>query len=283
MKTPLLLIICFCLSFNLEAQVPKKIYYKYIEQAETYLKAEDYSNANLYYTKAFESFQWRGFMLHRYDAAKVWVKLGQADSAFYYLNRLVRLGNYNDVETITAELAFQPLHQDPRWNTLIEAIRGKARFRLLTGWSRTGADNVNYEAFLDKGVGRTGADVMSIKSINGQYKDFTAIVTQATLVDYIGKRVRLSGYLKTVDATELAAFWIRMDKAGKSVAFANMMEKKKERFLKGTNDWTRCEIVIDVPLNADQMVYGVIFEGKGQVWVDDMKLEVVDASVPLTQ
>ena len=46
--------------------------------------------------------------------------------------------------------------------------------------------------------------------------------------------------------------------------------------------WTRYEIVLDVPANSFRISYGILLTGIGQVWVDDVQLEVVGDEVPTT-
>jgi hypothetical protein len=50
----------------------------------------------------------------------------------------------------------------------------------------------------------------------------------------------------------------------------------------GTTDWTRYEIVLDVGAGASQVVFGALLLGNGQIWLDDVQLEVVSDSVPVT-
>ena len=163
MKTLLILISCFCISYTVIGQTPKKSYYKFIEKAEQFVKAEDYQNANTNYSKAFESYYWRGFMNHRYDAARVWVKLGKIDSAFFYLERIARIGFYSDFEKMSTEQDFMPLHQDARWQSLLATVQENKQRSLPKGWFMTGNDLIHYQAFIDKGVGRNGGDAMSLK------------------------------------------------------------------------------------------------------------------------
>ncbi len=51
------------------------------------------------------------------------------------------------------------------------------------------------------------------------------------------------------------------------------------RPIKGTTDWTKWEIVLDVPSNATDIAFGVLLEGTGQVCFDDVHFEVAG---PLT-
>lgn len=52
--------------------------------------------------------------------------------------------------------------------------------------------------------------------------------------------------------------------------------------LPAPSDWTRSSIVLEVPANADVIEYGFESTG-GKVWADELVLESVDKSVPLTK
>jgi hypothetical protein len=97
---------------------------------------------------------------------------------------------------------------------------------------------------------------------------------------YLGKRVRLTGYMKSKKVKSWAGLWLRVDQAGsqKSLAFDNM----QNRAVKGTTGWKKYEIVLDVPTNASNIAYGALLSETGQIWFDNLSFEVVDTSVPTT-
>ena len=49
-----------------------------------------------------------------------------------------------------------------------------------------------------------------------------------------------------------------------------------------TTDWHQVLVVLDVPSNAVGMSLGAVFNGSGQLFVDDLALDIVDVSVPTT-
>jgi len=51
--------------------------------------------------------------------------------------------------------------------------------------------------------------------------------------------------------------------------------KPVPRPVKGMSDWRRLEEVVDVPEEAQSIFPGIILQGKGKMWVDDVKMEVV--------
>jgi hypothetical protein len=56
----------------------------------------------------------------------------------------------------------------------------------------------------------------------------------------------------------------------------------ENRPIKGTTPWKRYEVVLDVPTESATLNLGVLLTGKGQVWVDDVQLELVDKTVLTT-
>jgi hypothetical protein len=150
----------------------------------------------------------------------------------------------------------------------------------LAGWSidvnRSGnprdQNASDYAAELDRKVAHGGRASMSLRSTVARPMGFRA-VTQFVKADaYRGKRVRLAGYLKTRDVGAYAGLWLRVDGPGGILAFDNM----GTRPVKGTADWTRHEVVLDVPEAALRLAFGSLLMGTGQVWVDDLTLDVVD-------
>ena len=97
--------------------------------------------------------------------------------------------------------------------------------------------------------------------------------------NYLGKRLRLSGYIKSEDVEGWSGMWMRIDGENyMQMGFDNM----RNRPIKGTSDWKKYEIVLDIPPDSKSINYGVLLNGDGKVWFDDFKLEEVDDNVPVT-
>ncbi len=99
---------------------------------------------------------------------------------------------------------------------------------------------------------------------------------------YRGKRLRLTGYIKTqgVEANRGAGLWMRIDgKEQTSLAFDNMNGRRPD----GTTDWKSYDVVLDIPDNAEEIYFGCLLAGPGQAWVDDLKFEVVGKDVASTK
>lgn len=98
---------------------------------------------------------------------------------------------------------------------------------------------------------------------------------------YLGKRVKMTGYVKSQDVKGWAGLWLRVDpttSGGKPLGFDNM----GDRPIKKTTDWKKYEIIMDVPSNANNLAYGALLVGQGQIWFSDLNFEIVDNSISLT-
>ncbi len=169
---------------------------------------------------------------------------------------------------------------------LIGMILTFSSFDIPQGWFLTGKHNNQYQMGVDKGSGKDGKDAMTIKSVDKiEYnKFFGALATVSLPTQYLGKRVRLTGYLKTKEVSHWAGFWFRVDgqKNGEMLAFDNMKDGKTDRSISGTNDWKKYNLVLDVPINAKDIMYGALLDGTGQIWFENVTLEIVNSSIPTT-
>jgi hypothetical protein len=102
--------------------------------------------------------------------------------------------------------------------------------------------------------------------------------------DYRGKRLRVSAYVKG-DNLDFGA-WLYMNTTisgapapGGYLAYDSTYDKRT----KGTSDWRKHEIVLDVPARSASIAFGFEMNGKGQVWADDFQFEVVGQDVPTTK
>lgn len=152
-----------------------------------------------------------------------------------------------------------------------------AMAELPKGWWAAKTDQ--YELGLDRQTRRDGKPSAFIASIVPEPSNFIGLNQTFRADDFRGKRVRLKGFLKTHDVKKWAGFWLRADDAkNQIVAFDNM----QKRGLSGTSDWQAGEIVLDIPATAEVLYLGLLLDGSGKVWMNDLSFEVVDASVPTT-
>lgn len=109
-------------------------------------------------------------------------------------------------------------------------------------------------------------------------KAWATLMQQIAADDYRGKRVRFQARVKTQDVSDWAGLWMRVDTPTKpNFSFYNSDDKP----IKGSTDWQVRDVVLDVPADASVISFGVIDGGKGEVWIDALKLDVVGANVPV--
>ena len=154
-------------------------------------------------------------------------------------------------------------------------------FDLPTGWYKAGSKPKSYEMGIEKGAGQDGKNVATIKSINKKIDGFGTLMQQSKPGKYLGKRIKMTGFVKSENVAKWAGLWLRVDQKGSNtpLAFDNM----GSRPIKGTTAWTKYEIVLNVPENASLIVYGALLDGEGQIWFDNISFEIVDGVVPATR
>jgi len=107
---------------------------------------------------------------------------------------------------------------------------------------------------------------------------FGTLMQSINAENYRGTRLSLSGYLKTQDAGR-AQLWMRVDGSDRRVlSFDNM----DDRPVVGTTDWSRYQIVLDVPQDSRVIAFGFLLMQKGKAWGGNFKLEKVDTALPVT-
>jgi hypothetical protein len=151
-----------------------------------------------------------------------------------------------------------------------------------SGWLQPEIGSRGVEVTVDRSVFHDGKASLSLRATASEGRAF-GICSQWIRADhYRGRRVRLSGYLKTQDVGPTRHSGARLDLMvfGKTNAFGG--SGMRGRLIQGTTAWTRYERVVDVPEAADVLVIAIVLTGPGQLWADDLKLEKVGQEVPVT-
>lgn len=153
-------------------------------------------------------------------------------------------------------------------------------FEMPAHWHAAGSEPKKYDMGLDKGAGPQGKNAATIKSKDRHPNGFGTLMQTCVADKYLGKRIRLSGYMKSENVADWAGFWLRVDgtNGARALAFDNM----QNRAIKGTTDWKKYDIVLNVPLTASSFSYGALLSETGQIWFTDLNFEIVDNSVPTT-
>jgi len=196
-----------------------------------------------------------------------------AEATFKAMLATLRIGG---VQTPEQKAPEPPRKPAAAVNLDFEAPPGE--HSLSQGWDQHGvtppSGGEGYEIKADREVAHGGRASGRIRLVNEHTHTFGTL-TQAIAADaFRGKRVRLSGWLRTRDVDSgFAGLWLRIDPA---LGFDNM----SDRGVKGTTEWSRYEVVLDVPKEAENVVFGALLVGGGTAWVDDLELAAVGPATP---
>lgn len=147
------------------------------------------------------------------------------------------------------------------------------------GWFPAGSNPSGYEMSVDNSTFQNGHSSAYIKSKSPKENKFGTLMQTISAQNYLGKRLQLSGYIKSEDIEGWSGMWMRINGENRRIlGFDNMLG----RAIKGTTDWKKYEIVLDVPQNSKTINYGALLNGQGKVWFDNFQLEEVDKSVKVT-
>ena len=149
-------------------------------------------------------------------------------------------------------------------------------------WLIAGQDAQDYELTRDVKVSRSGEASMRLGARGNRHRDDWAVSVQ--MIDataYRDKRIRLSGYVRGDDVRS-GGLWLRMDGIVDEKAAMLAIDNLDDDRIKGTQDWTRQDIVVDIPPESVTILFGAMITGDGAIWVDDLAFEEVSADVELT-
>jgi erythromycin esterase len=140
------------------------------------------------------------------------------------------------------------------------------------GWFAGGK---GYAAAIDQEVKQSGERSLRISFLEAG--DFGVATSRFPVDAAKGKRLRLTGYIKTKEVTTgWAGLWMRVDGPAGVLAFDNM----QQRGITGSTDWTRYEIELDVDEQAININFGALLTGDGTAWIDSLSFVFAEPSEP---
>jgi hypothetical protein len=158
-------------------------------------------------------------------------------------------------------------------------------------WSLRGSAPWDYVVTLDREVRTSGKSSALISALRDSGGYATMFQTSAA-TPVRGKRVRFSADIRTQDAADGANLLLRAEDAGgKTVAFDNMQssfgadrraDRLYNRGVMGTTEFSRQQVVVDIPDSSRVITYGVSLFGGGKIWIDNASIEVVGNATPTT-
>jgi hypothetical protein len=149
----------------------------------------------------------------------------------------------------------------------------------VPGWFIAGDKPASYTLANEPSPNADGSNIAYLKSKTTSVEGFGTMMQQFSPQQYLGKRVRVSASIRSENVKGWAGLWLRVDGEKRdTLAFDNM----QDRSIKGTTDWKRYEVVLDVSEAASNLAMGVLLADGGQVWVDKFRIDVVPNSTPVT-
>ncbi len=160
-----------------------------------------------------------------------------------------------------------------------------ARVHAQTGggvpWFAYGPVDTAYALTIDTTVAFSGRWSMLLLSLPGASS--TTWMASQQIVDaggYRNKRVRLRAYLRTQQATS-GALWLAVE-GFENHKPATLLLDTLVAPRHGTTSWRAATAVFDVDSRAMCVRFGSMLYGTGAVWLDDISLDVVGDTVPVT-
>lgn len=149
----------------------------------------------------------------------------------------------------------------------------------VKGWLRRGTKPDLYDMGVTDSAAYQNKKAAFIRSKAAVPDGFGTLMQEIDAAAYLGKRVRLTGYIRSNDLKRWAGLWMRVDGLyAKVLSFDNM----EGRPIKGTTPWTHYAVVLDVPKNAQLIAFGILLDGEGGVQISQIRISAVGADIPTT-
>lgn len=88
-----------------------------------------------------------------------------------------------------------------------------------------------------------------------------------------GRTARLTGFLRTQEANGVGAaltLQVRLADGG-----IGLWDHMNDRRVRGTRGWNSYSVEVKIGDNAYSLLYGLLLEGEGTLWADDLQLEIL--------
>jgi hypothetical protein len=151
----------------------------------------------------------------------------------------------------------------------------------LTNWLRDGTYPAGFDIRLEEKDAYGGKASAYIKAdpnlINPS--DSAGLEQWFDPSQFRNQRIRVTGYIKSSNVSRNVLFRVVAQSA--DLRSGNVAQLA-EGTIYGRSDWQQYSLVVDVPRDSLYISIMMSLEGQGEVWFDDLKIEIVDMSVPLT-
>ena len=147
-------------------------------------------------------------------------------------------------------------------------------------WIVLGKNPADYETTRDSTMKWHGVPAYHCTAKSPNAKNDINIAQYFSASSYIGKKVRVTAWIKTSGIRSFEYFVVTISYSdGKTYGkYSHYISKK----LQQTKDWTKYEIVVYIPENSLGLEYFLDVSNRGEVWINDPTVEIVDNNTPTT-
>jgi hypothetical protein len=146
--------------------------------------------------------------------------------------------------------------------------------KLPAAWA---VDGVGPIYMLDDTVTRTGKYALKIGFKDGANKQgYSGTMQRLSATEFAGKRVEFAAYLRRTSDKSKVGVWVSIgDVDKKRLAYLNSYDQPHG----GNAQWSLHKLQFDVPAEATSLMLGAaMYESDGEMWVDDITLQVIKPS-----
>ncbi|MQA36868.1 transcriptional regulator [Rugamonas aquatica] len=162
--------------------------------------------------------------------------------------------------------------------TSLWVVAAESTSKLPAPWVLAGGSPTSYQVGIDNVETVSGKGSKFLRYAQGDGKSWASLGQTVSSQRYLGQRVRFQARVKSRDVSNWAGLWMGVyGKTPASLAFYNSYDQA----IAGTTDWQIRSVTLDVPEEAMSISFGVNNAGTGQVWIDDLSLEIVSKDVPV--
>jgi hypothetical protein len=151
----------------------------------------------------------------------------------------------------------------------------------LSTWLVDGTYPAGYQVGLDdKDVhgGKASAYVKADYNLVGE-SDSVGLEQWFDTSQFQGQRIRVSAYIRSNNVSRNVNFRVVAQSSGLRSGNTSQLPQGE---IFGRRDWQKYELVVDVPKDSLYISVLLSLEGQGEAWFDDLNVEIVNRSVPLT-
>ncbi len=151
----------------------------------------------------------------------------------------------------------------------------------VANWDKSGSASKDYIMGANIKGNDDGSGTVTIKSKTNSVSGYGALIHNLSAQTFQGKRVRISGLIRSMNVNDWGGFWINTNQAVSNKAVS--METIHHSTVSGTSKgYQYCQVVVDVPANSSGIAYGAMLKGAGQIYAARVQFEIVPSNTPLT-